>query len=66
MIASKHSIYNTKNNSILNYIYFLNLALMEKAWFLAPMKYSLNEKNIMEPKEYTPMLYSPKGKGMVL
>ena len=33
---------------------------MEKAWFMVPMEYSPNGKVIMAPREYTPMVYSPK------
>ena len=39
---------------------------MEKAWFMAPMDYTLNGKGIMAPKDYTLILYSPIKKGMVL
>ena len=39
---------------------------MEKAWFIAPMEYSPNGKDIMVPMEYTLTVYSPNGKSMVL
>ena len=39
---------------------------MEKTWFMAPMEYSPMEKDIMAQMEYTLMVYSPNGKGMVL
>ena len=35
---------------------------MEKAWFMAPMKYIPNKKGIMIPIGYTLMVYSPKEK----
>ena len=37
----------------LNYVKCSNIALMKKAWFMAPIEYAL-------------MVYSPNGKGMVL
>ena len=39
---------------------------MEKTWFLASIEYSPNEKGIMSPMKYIPMVYRPNGKGMVL
>ena len=39
---------------------------MEKAWFTAPMEYGPSRNSIMAPMEYTPLVYSPSGKGMVL
>ena len=39
---------------------------MEKAWFMAPMEYSPFGRDIMVPMDYTPMVNSPNGKGMVL
>ena len=50
LIASKYGICDTGN---LNYVQCLNLALMEKASFLALM-------------EYTPLVYSPSGKDKFL
>ena len=66
VIASKYSISNTEDNRNLNYVYCLNLALMEKVLFLAPLEYSHNGKGIMVPMKYIFMAYSPKGKDMVL
>ena len=39
---------------------------MEKAWFMAPIEYNPNGKDILPPMEYTLMVYIPNGKGMVL
>ena len=39
---------------------------MEKVSFMPPMEYSLNIKMHMVSMEYTPMVYSPYGKAMVL
>ena len=33
----------------------------EKAWFMAPIEYSLNEKGIKSPMNYTFMVNSPNG-----
>ena len=44
----------------------LNLAPIEKAWFLALMEYSPNGKRIMALMEYILMVYSSNGKGMAL
>ena len=44
----------------------MNVAPMKKLWSMAPMKYSLNEKGIMAPMQYTNMAYSTKEKGIVL
>ena len=38
---------------------------MEKAWFMAPMEYSPNEKDIIAPMEYIPKFNSANEKGMV-
>ena len=37
-----------------------------KGMVVAPMKYSPNGKGIMAPIKYTPMVYSPKLKDLVL
>ena len=37
-----------------------------KAWFSAPVKCHSNGKDIMAPMEYTLMVYSTIGKGMIL
>ena len=66
VIASKYSISNTEDNRNLIYVYCLNLALMKKVWFLAPLEYNHNGKGIMVPMKYIFMVYSPKGKDMVL
>ena len=50
----------------LNYVQYLNIAPMDKAWFMAPMEYSPNGKYVMAPMEYIPKFNSPNGKGMVL
>ena len=50
----------------LNYVQFLNIAPIEKAWFLPPMEYNPNRKGIMAPVEYSLMVCSPKEKAMVL
>ena len=50
----------------LNYVQCLNIAPMKKAGFTAPMEYGPSRNNIMAPMEYTPLVYSPSGKGMVL
>ena len=39
---------------------------MEKTWLMVAMEYSPNEKDIMVPVEYTPMVNSPNRKNMVL
>ena len=39
---------------------------MEKAWFMVPMEYNPNGKDIMTSAEYTLMVYSDNGKIMVL
>ena len=39
---------------------------MEKAWFMVPMEYNPNGKDIMASAEYTLMVYSDNGKIMVL
>ena len=39
---------------------------MEKVWFMAPMEYSPNGKDIMAPMDDSPMVYSRNGKAMVL
>ena len=39
---------------------------MEKTWFMAPMEYSPSGKDIMAPMNYTLVVNSPNGKGMVL
>ena len=66
VIASKYSISNTEDNRNVNYVYYLNLAPMEKVWFLAPLEHSHNGKDIVVPMKYIFMVYSPKGKDMVL
>ena len=38
----------------LNYVQCLNIAPMEKAWFMAPMEYRIDGKGIMNPMDYTP------------
>ena len=38
----------------------------ENAWFMAPMEYNRQRKDIMTPMENTLMVYSPNGKGVVL
>ena len=43
-----------------------NSAPIEKAWFMVPIEYSPNGKDIMTPIEYTSMVYSPNGKLMFL
>ena len=45
----------------LHYVQCLNIAPMEKAWFMAP-----NGKGIMASMEYSLITYSPNGRGMVL
>ena len=39
---------------------------MAKAWFKASMECSPSGKGIIVPMEYTPIVYNPYGKGMVL
>ena len=39
---------------------------MEKAWFMVPIEYNHNGKNIMVPMKYILIIYSPDWKGMVL
>ena len=39
---------------------------MEKTWFMAPVEYNPNGKDIMAPMEYILMVHSPNGKGIVL
>ena len=46
-----------------NYFQCFNIAPAEKAWFMAPMKYSPSGKGVIAPREYTSMVYSPYGKG---
>ena len=48
----------------LNYVQCLNIAHIEKAKFMMQMEYSPN--GIMAPREYSLVVYSPNGKGMVL
>lgn len=50
----------------LNYVQWLSMALMEKTWLMVVMEYSPNDKDIMVPVEYTPMVNSPNRKNMVL
>ena len=50
----------------LNYVQYLNVAPMEKAWSMALMEYNPNGKGVMTPIEYTLMVCSPNEKGMVL
>ena len=67
VLASKwsHAIRKTIPGN-LNYVQCLNIAPIEKAWFMAPMEYIPNKKGIMVPIEYALMVYSPNRKGMVL
>ena len=47
----------------LSYVQCLNIAPMGKAWFVAPMEYSPNGKDIMTPMEYiSPSLIAPMEK----
>ena len=46
-------------------VQFLNMTPMKKAWFMAPIEYSSNGKD-MVPMKYNLLVYSPNGKGMVL
>ena len=39
---------------------------MGKTWFMAPMEYNPNGKDIMAPMEYVLMVHSPNGKGIAL
>ena len=48
----------------LNYVQCLSIAVMEKAWFIAPVECNFNGKGIMVPMEYISMVYSLNGKGM--
>ena len=70
MVASKYSVYDhaiwKRIPRNLSYVQCLNIAPLEKAWFMAAMGYSPNGKGIMGPMEYTPMAYSLNGKDMVL
>ena len=50
----------------MNYVQCLNLSPEQKTWFLVSTEYSPNGKGILAPMKYTPMVYSPKRKGMVL
>ena len=60
MIASKYSIVMPKTIlRNLNYVQCLNLAPMEKEWFLTSMEYSHNGKGTVAAMEHTPMIYSP-------
>ena len=65
VIASKYSIMQKAILGNLNYVQYLNLAPIEKAWFFTPVEYSPNGKDIMVPMEYKTMVYSPNGKSMV-
>ena len=67
MVASKYSLCDMENNTWnLNYVQCLSIALMEKAWFMAPVECNFNGKGIMVPMEYISMVYSLNGKGMDL
>ena len=66
VIAFKYSICDMENDRNLNYVHCLNLAPVEKAWFLGPMEYGSNGKGIIVPMEYTLMVYSSNEKDMVL
>ena len=57
VVASKYSICDTeKMLRNLSYVQCLNIAPLEKAWFMAPMEYSPNGKGIMVPTEFSPMV----------
>ena len=43
-----------------------NTIPMEKAWFMVPIEYNHNGKNIMVPMKYILIIYSLDWKGMVL
>ena len=45
VIVSNFSICDTENN--LNYVQYLCIATMVKAWLMAPMKYSSNKKGMV-------------------
>ena len=47
VVGSKYGLCNMENN--LNYVQYLNIVLMKKAWFMAPMEYNPNGKGIMAP-----------------
>ena len=49
VIASKYSTCDMKNNTYSNFVQFLNIASMEKAWFMAPIEYNPNRKGITVP-----------------
>ena len=66
MVASKYNICDMENNSLqFNYVQCLNVTPMWKGWFMPPMEYSPNGKDMMA-MEYMPKFDSPNGKGMVL
>ena len=50
----------------LNYVQCLNIAPMEKAWFMVPVEYSSNGKDIMAPIEIIPKLNNTNGNGKML
>ena len=50
----------------LNYVHGSNKEPMEKTWFMAPVEYNPNGKDITAPMEYILMVHSPNGKGIVL
>ena len=61
-LASKYSTSNTEDKRNLNYVYCLNVASVEKVWFLVPLEHSHDGKGIMVPMKYIFMVYSPKDK----
>ena len=48
----------------LQYVQCLNIASIEKTWFMDPVEYSPNGRGIMVPMEYNLMVYSPYGKSI--
>ena len=67
VVASKYSITIWKTIlRNLNYVQCLNIAPMEKAWFMVPMDYSPNGKYIIVPMGYIPKFNNPNGKGTIL
>ena len=47
-------------------VQFLNMTPMKKAWFMGPMEYISNGKDIKVPMKYNLLVYRPNGKGLVL
>ena len=67
MVASKFSICHAENiTGEFQLCSMFKHSPTKKAWFMAPVKTSTNGKGIMTLIEYTPLVYRPNEKAMVL